>query len=99
MTMIIFLFLVVLLVSGIAWNLKKSREKAEKARQKSRELLQQHQKEAMTQDYEMIWPVVIRPVTGGEAGAKDSDHGDPDAGLAEPTMTAVEYTPPQKKSG
>lgn len=101
MKTVIFLIFIALVIFGIFWNSKKAQAKAEAARLKSRDVVKKHQKEAMTQDYEMIWPVVIRPDKNQKASGANSNSGHPEEekSVEEPLMTAIEYIPPEKQVG
>ena len=83
-TLVFFVF-VIAVVSVTVWRLRKSRAAAELARHKAVERRRQRDKEALTQDIEMIWPVIVRPVKGDTASSADSQ-------VAEPSMTAIEFT-------
>ena len=88
----IFLLVVILVISAMIWKMRKSQAEADLARRKALERKKRKQKEAITQNDEVIWPVIIRPV-GGKAGADE----DPEA--EEPQMTAIEFEPSEKKAG
>jgi carbamoylphosphate synthase large subunit len=51
--------------------------------------MKKQKQEALAQDAEVIWPVMIRPVTGKGSEAE---------AVAEPSMTAVEFEPSQRAS-
>jgi hypothetical protein len=101
MKTLIFLFFIVVVIGGIFWHIKESRVKAELAQRKSRDLIRNQQKEAMTQDYEMIWPVILRPTKNQDGSGADSQSvpGEEEKVVEEPSMTSIEYTPPKKQSG
>jgi hypothetical protein len=88
----IFLLVVILVISAMILKMRKSQAEADLARRKALERKKRKQKEAITQNDEVIWPVIIRPV-GGKAGAEE----DPEA--EEPQMTAIEFEPSEKKAG
>jgi len=98
MKTLIFLIFVILVISGIVWQMRKSQAKADLAKRKATELLRQRQKEAVTPQEDVIWPVVIRPVKG-QASAAGSNPGnnEKDAVSDEPSMTAIEFEPTEQK--
>jgi len=88
MKTLVFVFLIIAVVSVTVWRMRKSRAAADLARRKEIERRRQREKEAVTQDTEMIWPVLIRPVTGDTSSNADSR-------VEEPSMTTIEYEPPE----
>ena len=79
MKTLIFLIFVVLVISGIVWQMRKSQAKEDLAKRKATELLRQRQKEAVTPQEDVIWPVVIRPVKGqGSASGSNPGHHEKD---------------------
>ena len=89
MKTLVFVIFIIAVVSVTAWRLRKSRAAAEQARRKEIERRRQRDKEALAQDIEMIWPVIIRPVRGDKASSAD-------ARVEEPSMTAIDYEPPER---
>jgi len=83
MKALIFLVLLALVVSGVVWKMRKSQAEADAARRKTRERLKKQKKEAVTPEMDMVWPVIIRPVTGNDPSAQEMA----DKELA---MTAIE---------
>lgn len=100
MKTLIFLIFVVLVISGIIWTMRKSQAKADLAKRKATELLRKRQKEAVTPQEDVIWPVVIRPVKGQHGSAAGSNPGDreKDEVSDELAMTAIDYEPPEQKA-
>lgn len=92
MTTFIFLTVVILVVAAMIWKMRKSQAEADLARRKALELKRRKQKEAIAQDEQVIWPVIIRPV-GGKPGEEDRPEAE------EPQMTAIEFEPSEKKAG
>lgn len=88
MKMFIFLIFVAVVVSAFVWRTRKARHQAELVRRKSLEAKRKRQKEQTTSEEDTIWPVIIRPVSG----RKPDEAG-------EPTMTAIEFEPPNKMAG
>jgi hypothetical protein len=89
MKALVFVILIIAIVSATAWRLRKARAAAELARRKDLERRKQRDKAALAQDIEMIWPVIIRPVKGDAPSSAD-------ARVEEPSMTAIEYAPPDR---
>lgn len=89
MKTLVFVIFIIAVVSVTAWRLRKSRAAAEDARRREVERRKQRDREALAQDIEMIWPVIIRPV-GGDASSSAA------SGVEEPSMTAIEYEPPER---
>ena len=92
MKTLIFLILVILVISAMIWKMRKSQAEEDLARKKALERKRRKQKEAITQDDQVIWPVIIRPV-GGKPGSEE------DPAAEEPQMTAIEFEPSEKKAG
>ena len=92
MKTLVFLILVILAFSAMIWKMRKSQAEEELARRKALERKRRKQKEAIAQDDEVIWPVIIRPV-GGKHGSGEEPESE------EPQMTAIEFEPSEKKAG
>jgi hypothetical protein len=88
----IFLILVILVISAMIWKMRKSQAEEDLARRKALERKRRKQKEAIAQDDEVIWPVIIRPV-GGKPGSEE------DPATEGSQMTAIEFEPSEKKAG
>ena len=84
MKLIIFLLAVVMVVGLVVWRLQKSHDEAESARLKSIKRRKQKEKEALTPEIDMIWPVIVRPLKGEHPGEKESTP-------EEPSMTEIEF--------
>ena len=62
-------------------------------------VLRQRQKEAVTPQEDVIWPVVIRPVKGqGSASGSNPGHHEKEAVPDEPSMTAIEFESSEQKA-
>jgi hypothetical protein len=85
MKMLVFLIIFALVISVLIWRMRKSQAEQELAQRKALERRKKLQKESLTPEIDMVWPVIIRPVSGkrppGEAAAE------------EPSMAAIEFTP------
>jgi Sec-independent protein translocase protein TatA len=87
MKILILLIVVALVVVGVKWKLRKYAAEAALARRKSVERMKKQKQEALAQDAEVIWPVMIRPVTGKGSEAE---------AVEEPSMTSIEFEPSQR---
>lgn len=87
------LFLIVLgsVIALLVWRLRKSQAEEARLRRKALEQRKKKNSEAISQDMEVIWPVIVRPVSGKRPP------GDEDA-AAEPTMTAIEFEAPEPRT-
>ncbi len=96
MKALIFLIFIVLIISAMVWNMRKSQAKTDLARLESIERRREQEKEAVTPMEDMEWPVIIRPVSGRDpSGAEKA--------IEEPSMTTIEFVPdehplPQQRS-
>jgi len=93
-----FLIAISLVIAGIVWAIRKSQAEANLARRKSIERRRkQKEKEALTPQEDMVWPVIIRPVKGRQASGTGSklDERETDRVIEEPSMTAVKFVPSQ----
>ena len=88
MKMLILLVVLVAVVFFVAQKVRKSQAEAAMARRKEIARRRKREKEVVTPEMDMVWPVLIRPATGEGASAEASD--------AEPTMTTIEYEPPER---
>ena len=83
MKILLFLLAIFAIVALVIRNLQKTREKEALARRQAMELRKQKEKESLTPEAVMIWPVV---------GIKREDK----AASEEPSMTSIEYETPAK---
>jgi hypothetical protein len=88
----ILLILLILVCSIVVWRTRKSMAEEELARRKSRVQRRKKEKEAITSEQVMIWPVIVRPLKGNSAGGEGEDSGEE---VPEPSMTTIEYEPPE----
>ena len=89
MKILILLTVFALVVFGVKWKLRKDEAEAALARRRAMERMKKQKQEALAQDAEVIWPVMIRPVTGKGSEAEV---------VAEPSMTAIEFESPRQAS-
>jgi hypothetical protein len=89
MKALVLVILIIAIVSVMAWRMRQSRAAAALARRKDLDRRKRQEKEALTPEIDMLWPVIIRPVKGDQGSSAD-------ARVAEPSMTTIEYTPPEK---
>lgn len=87
------LFLIVLgsVIALLVWRLRKAQAEEARARRKALEQRRKKNSEAISQDMEVIWPVIVRPVSGKRPP------GDGEA-VEEPTMTAIEFESPAPRA-
>jgi len=88
----IFLIFIILVVSGMIWKMRKSQAEEALAHRKSLQSKRKQKKEAVTPDEVMIWPVIVKPVTGKGAPGEEPE-------IEEPTMTTIEFKSPGKMAG
>jgi hypothetical protein len=91
MKALIFLVLVALIVSVVVWRIRKTQAEEALAKRKSHERRKNKQKEAMTPEIDMTWPVIVKPVRG------DGAPGD-GPGVEEPSMTSIEFESSEKET-
>ena len=89
MKALIFLVIVAAAVSIRIWRTRKALTEDARARRQALERRKKHHQENLAQDTDMIWPVVVRPVKGDEASGAGGQ-------AEEPSMTTIEYEPPEK---
>jgi hypothetical protein len=90
MKTVIFLVVMVLVIAGMLVSMRKSQAKQDLARHESLERMKKERKKAITPQEYAHWPVIIRPLKGGDAA------GEKAVTEEEPLMTAIEYEPPEK---
>lgn len=88
----IFLVITAVIVAVVVWRMRKSEAEAAQARRKSIEQKQKQRKEAVSCEEDMIWPVIIKPVKGG-----NPDEPEPEA--HEPSMATIEFESTEKLAG
>jgi len=79
----IILAFLALVVSGVIWKMRKSQAEADAARRKTRERLKKQKQKEVTPEMDMVWPVIIRPVSGNNAPGHE-------AAAEDLAMTAIE---------
>jgi hypothetical protein len=84
-TFIILVFLA-LVIAAMIWKMRKFQAEALLARRKALESRKKQQKETVAQDVDIIWPVIIRPVSGKNPPGEKS-------ATEELSMTAIEFAP------
>ena len=72
MKALIFLTVLALIVGAVIWWLRKSQAEAVLAQRKAVERRKQKDQESLTPEIDMIWPVVVKPVTGEEAPTEEN---------------------------
>ena len=89
MKALIFVVILGSIIAFLVWRLRKSQAEEALARRKALQRRKHKDKKALDQDLEVIWPVLIRPVSGQRPpGEQEAE---------EPTMTAVEFEAPEPK--
>lgn len=88
MKMLAFLIVLVGVVFLVVRKVRKSQAEAAVARRKEIARRRKQERENVTPELDMVWPVIIRPATGKGASSENAE--------AEPTMTAIEYEPPER---
>jgi len=86
MKTLLFVILIIAIVSVVAWRMRKARAAEALARRRDIERRKQQDKEALTPEIDMIWPVIIRPIKGDQPSRVEE----------EPSMATIEYTPPER---
>jgi len=94
MKAVIFLIFMVLVISGMIWSMRKSRAEADLARRQSIKQKQKQRQEAIKPLENATWPTIIRPLKSGADG--DPDHLEEEPELEVPSMTTIEYEPPDR---
>ena len=86
MKMLVFLIFFALVISVLIWRMRKAQAEAELAQRKALDHRKKQDKEALTPEIDMVWPVIIRPVSGKHPPGEE-------AAVEEPSMTAIEFSP------
>jgi len=97
MKMLIFMIFVILVIGVMIWSMRKSQAEAVLAKHKSSERRNIQRQEKITPVAHVTWPTVGLPAAGRYASRADSESDDPgeDMLAEEPSMTTIEYVPPQ----
>ena len=88
MKMLVFLIVLAGIVFLVVRKVRKSQAEAALARRKEIARRRKREKENVTPELDMVWPVIIRPATGKGASSEKAE--------AEPAMTSIEYEPPEQ---
>lgn len=92
MKTVIFLVVMVLVIAGMLVSMRKSQAKQDLAREESLKRLKKERKKVLTPQEYAKWPVIIRPVKGGDTtGTKAGSEP-----IEEPLMTSIEYEPSER---
>lgn len=86
MKALIFLVVLAAVFSLFFWRLKKSNAEEQAARHKAIEARKKKDQEKITPDMDMVWPVIVKPVTGKRPPGEE-------AKAEEPSMTTIEFEP------
>ena len=84
MKALIFLIFIVLVVSVVIWNMRKSQAEEDLARRKSIKRRKEQEKEVIASKDDMVWPTIIRSVKGDLQSSADAE-------IEEPSMTAIKF--------
>lgn len=84
MKALIFLVAMALAVWALVWWLRKAQAEEELERRRLARYRKKKEKRAISPSADMVWPVIIRPVSGKEQVENEFKH-------EEPSMTAIEY--------
>lgn len=87
MKVLIFLIVIGLVVYALVWNMKKTQAKADLARREAINRRKEKDQEALKPDEVMIWPVIVSSTKGEQEESSDPE---------EPSMTEIEYEPPER---
>ena len=88
MKMLIFLVVFAGVVFLVVKKVRQSQAEAAQARRREIVRRRKQEKENITPEMDMVWPVLIRPTTGKGDSGEEAE--------AEPAMTSIEYEPPEK---
>ncbi|MGD2129290.1 MAG: hypothetical protein PVG42_02420 [Lysobacterales bacterium] len=84
MKAIAFLLVFGLIVAAVFWKMRKAEAEAARARREALHKRKKKHSEALAQDTEMIWPVIVKTVSGkSPPGQESQEH--------EPSMTAIDF--------
>lgn len=84
----VLIFLIVLggAIAFLVWRDRKFQADAERAKREARNRRKRRDSEALGQDTEKIWPVIIKPVSGKQRTEDES-------AVEQPTMASIEFEP------
>ena len=86
MKALVFLLALGSVIAVLVWRVRKSQAEAAHARSVEKKRRQRKDSRALSQDTEIIWPVIIKPVSGRRRPGSE-------AAVEEPTMTSIEFEP------
>ncbi len=86
MKTLFFLMVLALVAYVVIWRLRKSDAASQLAQSETLELRKMQRKEAITTKEPVVWPVIIRPVTGDGSSEAEAE-------IPEPSMATIEYEP------
>ena len=91
MKAIIFLIVFGSIAAAVFWKMRKADAEAARVRREALHERKKKHSEALTQDTEMLWPVIIKPVSGKRPpGHEEPGH--------EPSMTAMDFEPAKPRT-
>jgi len=91
MKALIFLVVFAAIIAVLVWRMRKNEAEAARVRRDALKKRKKQDSEALNQDMEIIWPVIIKPVSGKSPPGDESQ-------AHEPTMTAMEFEPAEPKT-
>lgn len=91
MKALIFLIVFGAVIALVVRKVRKDQAEAARERRKAVERRKRKDSEALSQDEEIMWPAIIKSVTGKGAPGDE-------APSEEPTMTAIEFEPTEVKT-
>ena len=94
MKAVIFLIFMVLVISGMIWSMRKSRAEADLARRQTIKQKQKQRQEAIKPLDHVTWPTIVGPLKG--AVASESGLPAEESEREVPSMTTIEYVPPDR---
>lgn len=86
MKTLFFLIVLALVASFVIWRIRQSDAKNQIAQAEALELRKMQRREAVTTKDPVIWPTIIRPVSGDQSSESEPE-------IPEPMMAAIEYEP------
>lgn len=91
MKALLFLLILGSVVAVLVWRVRKSQAEAAHARRLERDRRKKKDSKALSQDTEIIWPVIIKPVSGKRPPGEKS-------AVEEPTMTSIDFEPSKSRT-
>jgi len=91
MKALIFLIILAAAFGFFFWRMRKAQEAADLERRKALQQRKKKDSEALNQDTEIIWPVIIKPVTGKRPPEDEAE-------AHEPTMTSIDFEPAEPRA-